>query len=72
MPADMHMSIDVRRTYLAVMQQRYRLANKQTRSVLLDEMEAVTALDRKTLIRLMHGNLARHPRRKQRGRAYGA
>ena len=72
MPADVHMSIDVKRTYLAVMQQRYRAANRRERSCLLDEMQAVTTLDRKTLIRLMQGDLARHPRRKQRGRTYGA
>ena len=72
MPADVHMSIDVRRTYLTIMQQRYRLADKLERGRLLDEMEAVTTLDRKTLIRLMQRELARHPRRKQRGRTYGA
>ena len=72
MPADLQMSIDVRRIYLAVMQQRYRPASKQERSHLLDEMAAVTRLDRKTLIRLMQANLARHPRQKQRGRTYGA
>jgi hypothetical protein len=72
MPANVHMSIDVKRTYLAVMQQRYQAADKQERSRHLDEMQAVTALDRKTLIRLMHSNLARQPRRKQRGRTYGA
>ena len=35
-------------------------------------MEAVTELHRKSLIRLMRGNLTRRPRRKQRGRTYGA
>jgi hypothetical protein len=72
MPADIHMSIDVKRTYLAVMRLRYQPANKQERGHLLDEMETVTALDRKTLIRLMQSDLARHPRQKQRGRTYGA
>jgi hypothetical protein len=66
------MAIDVRRTYLAVMQQRYRGATKQQCGQLLDEMEAVTSLERKTLIRLMAGDLTRHPRQKQRGRTYGA
>ena len=39
MPADTAMAIDVRRTYLAVMQQRYRGATKQQCGQLLDEME---------------------------------
>jgi hypothetical protein len=34
-------------------------------------MHAVTKLDRKTLIRLMNGNLERRPRGRQRGRVYG-
>jgi len=72
MPADTRMSIDGRRTYFAIMQRRYIVATKQQRGQLLDEMEAVTGLDRKTLIRLMQGDLARHPRQKQRGRVYGA
>jgi len=35
-------------------------------------MQAVTGLHRKSLIRLIKGDLARKPRRKQRGRTYGA
>lgn len=35
-------------------------------------MEAVTTLHRKSLIRLIKGELARNPRRKQRGKIYGA
>ena len=42
------------------------------RSRLLDEMEAVTGLDRKTLIRHMRRRPRRQPRRKQRGCTYGA
>ncbi len=40
--------------------------------MLLDEMQAVTGLERKTLIRLMHGSLERRSRQRQRGRTYGA
>lgn len=35
-------------------------------------MEAVTGLHRKSLLRLLHGDLARKPRRKQRGKGHGA
>jgi hypothetical protein len=33
-------------------------------------MEPVTGLERKTLIRHMHGELKRHPRKTPRGRVY--
>jgi len=65
------MTIDERRKYLRKMQERYRQAGRKERGHLLDEMEAVTELHRKNLIRLMSGKLARQPRRRQRGRTYG-
>jgi hypothetical protein len=34
-------------------------------------MQAITHLDRKSLIRLMKGSLERKPRRQQRGKSYG-
>ncbi len=46
--------------------------SKRERSRLLDEMEEVTELHRKSLIRLMRGRLERKRRRRQRGRTYGA
>ncbi len=66
------MSIDERRKYLRQMKKRYKKAGRKEKGRLLGEMEAVTEMDRKTLIRLMNGGLARKPRRKQRGRTYGA
>ena len=67
------MTIDERYKYLCKMQKRYWQAkSKQERGQLLDEMEQVTELHRKSLIRLMKGKLQRQPRRKQRGRTYGA
>lgn len=45
--------------------------NRKGKGILLHEMEQVTGLDRKTLIRLMNGSLERKPRRKQRERTYG-
>ena len=65
------MTIDERRKYLRTMQKRYQQADRKGRGQLLDEMETVTALHRKSLIRLMKGDLARTPRRRQRSRTYG-
>ena len=65
------MTIDERYKYLRLMQSRYRKADRQARSALLDEMEQVTGLHRKSLMRLLGGDLTRKPRRKQRSRTYG-
>jgi hypothetical protein len=65
------MTIDERRKYLKKMQERYLQADRPGRGHLLDEMETITGLHRKSLIRLMRGNLTRKPRRRQRGRVYG-
>jgi hypothetical protein len=67
------MNVDERRKYLHKMRIRYWQAqDRRTKSVLLDEMVAVTGLHRKALIRLIKGSLARKPRRHQRGKRYGA
>jgi hypothetical protein len=65
------MTIDERRKYLRMMRKRYLKANRKEQGQLLDEMEAVTELHRKSLIRLMNGSLERRPRRRPRGRTYG-
>jgi hypothetical protein len=65
------MTIDERRKYLKKMQERYLQADRKERGQLLDEMEAITELHRKSLIRLMKGSLERRPRRRQRRRTYG-
>ena len=65
------MTIDERRKYLRVMKERYVKAGRKARKQLLDEMEAVTGLDRKTLIRLMKGSLQREPWSRERGTIYG-
>jgi hypothetical protein len=70
MPTAEAMTIDERRKYLGLMTVRYARASKKERSHLLDDMEHVTDLDRKTLIRLITGDLTRRPRQKQRGRTY--
>jgi hypothetical protein len=64
------MNIDERRKYLRKMKTRYLQANRKARGDLLDEMEAVTGLHRKSLTRLMNGSLQRKKRSKQRGRTY--
>jgi hypothetical protein len=66
------MTIDERRKYLRRMRRRYAQASRKERGQLLDEMEAVTELHRKSLIRLLNGSLERKPRRRQRGRTYGS
>lgn len=67
------MTIAERRHYLARMEGRYRAASRAGQSQLLDEMEAMTGLHRKSLVRLLQpGGLLRHPRQRQRGRVYGS
>ena len=70
MSSDDKMSIEERRKYLRRMKKRYTQATRKERGQLLDEMEVVTELHRKSLIRLMKGRLERKPRRKQRGCTY--
>jgi hypothetical protein len=70
MSSDEKMSLEERRKYLRRMKKRYAQATRKERGQLLDEMEVVTELHRKSLIRLMNGSLERKPRRKQRGCTY--
>ena len=73
MANDDEMTIDERRKYLKRMRPRYERAERSGRSVLLSEMEQVTGLHRKSLLRLLHApSLERRPRTRQRGRTYGA
>lgn len=71
MPTQEQMTINERRKYLKLMLPRYRLANRTERSRLLTEMQAVTTLERKSLIRLLNSpTLERQPRQRQRGTTY--
>jgi hypothetical protein len=70
MAANDPMTIDERRKYLFGMQKRYRQVTRPERAGLLDEMAQVTHLHRKSLIRLMQGDMERRRRRNQRGRSY--
>lgn len=71
MDEEIRMTIDERRKYLQIMQQRYRKADRKERGMLLDEMEKLLGLHRKSLIRLMNSSLARRRRSRERGRHYG-
>ena len=72
MTTEEEMTIDERRKHLRKMRPRYIEAKRQERSQLLDEMEAITGLHRKSLVRLMHGSLERKSRSQQRSQTYGA
>ncbi len=65
------MTIDERYKYLRKMQRCYRKASRTERSIFLDEMEVITGLHRKSLIRLVKGTLTWKKRHRQRGRTYG-
>ncbi|MGB9591767.1 MAG: integrase [Candidatus Kryptoniota bacterium] len=67
---DEEMTIDERYKYLRMMQKRYLEAGRVERGRLLDEMEVITGLHRKSLIRSMQGGLVRKKREKQRGSKY--
>jgi hypothetical protein len=72
MPDSEAMTIDERRKCIKRMQGSYLAADRAERGRLLSHLAELTDLDRKTLIRLLRSaDLARHPRARQRGRAYG-
>ncbi len=72
MEGEERMTVDDRYKYLRRMQKRYRKAGRKLRGELLDEMEAVTGLHRKSLVRLMRGEIWRQKRTRERGVVYGA
>jgi hypothetical protein len=72
MTTEDEMTIDERFKYLRKMKTRYVNADRQERGHLLDEMEAVTGLHRKSLIRRLTSSLERQPRRRERQKTYGA
>lgn len=72
MPVEEGMTVDERRKYLSRMKQRYEAADRNERGRLLCEMERVTEMHRKSLIRLlMAPDLLRKHRAKERDRGYG-
>jgi hypothetical protein len=72
MPTRDEMTIDERRKYVKRMSERYQKAKRKERSRLLSEMEEVSKLHRKHLIRLLNGeSLERKKRSTPRSRTYG-
>jgi len=72
MPDEEKMTIDERYKYLRIKHKPYGRASRKERSRMLDEMEQVTGLDRKTLIRHMkEKKIERQARRRQRDKSYG-
>ena len=72
MPSDEPMTMDERYKCLRKAQKQNLKAARKERSQVLDHMEHVTGLNRKTLIRRMNRKeIKRRPRRKQRGKTYG-
>jgi len=66
------MTIDEKRKYVKRMSERYQKAKRKERSKLLTEMEEVSKLHRKHLIRLLNGeSLDRKKRSTPRSRTYG-
>ena len=73
MPHEDKMTIDERYKYLRIQQKRYQKAGRNERGQMLDEMEGVTGLNRKTLIRHMRKRvIQRQARSRQRGKSYDA
>jgi hypothetical protein len=71
-PTEEAMTVNERRKYLQKRKQTYQQATRAERSRLLTEMEQVTGLHRKSLLRLLHaGSLARKKRTTPRKRTYG-
>ncbi len=71
MPTEEKMNIDERYKYLRLMKKRYVQAGRKGKSQLLDEMEAVTGLRRKSLIRRLNSDLKRKTRSRERSETYG-
>src|SRR2546428_10592103 len=72
MPTEEQMTVNERRKYLKLMKPRYQKAKRAERSGLLTEMQAVTGLHRKSLLRLLHArSLGRKKRMTPRKRRHG-
>ena len=72
MPTEDEMTVTERRKYLKKMKPLYSNAERKEQSRMLTEMEQVTGLHRKSLLRLLHAPLLeRKKREKGRGCTYG-
>jgi len=68
MTTDEKMTIDDVYKQLHKVRRACEKGNQRQKRQILDHLELVTGHHRKSLIRLLHGPLERHPRRQQRGR----
>jgi hypothetical protein len=72
MPTEEQMTVNERRKYLKLMKPIYAKADRPEQSRLLSDMEQVTGLHRKSLLRLLHApTLERKKRSRSRGHTYG-
>ncbi len=72
MPTEEQMTVNERRKYLKLMKPLYQQAKRGERSRLLTQMQEVTRLHRKSLLRLLHAkSLTRKKRMTPRKRTYG-
>jgi hypothetical protein len=72
MPTEDEMTVSERPKYLKRMKPLYNKADRHEQSRMLTEMEQVTGLHRKSLLRLLHApTLERKKHEKGRGRTYG-
>jgi len=72
MPTEDEMTVSERRKYLKRRKPFYAKAERMEQRRMLTEMEQVTGLHRKSLLRLLHAPpLERKKREKGRGRTYG-
>src|SRR5947209_13814880 len=72
MQTEDEMTVNERRKYLKRMKPLYVKASKEEKGELLNQMQAVTGLHRKSLLRLLHAKtLQQQPRQKQRESSYG-
>lgn len=72
MQTEDEMTVNERRKYLKRMKPLYEKASKEEKGDLLNQMQEVTGLHRKSVLRLLHAKtLQRQPRQKQRESSYG-
>jgi hypothetical protein len=65
------MNVNERRKYLHKLRIRYwQVKRRAEKSRLLEDAVVVTGMQRKSILRLLHGELARKPRQRQRGPTY--
>ena len=65
------MNVNERRKYIHKMWGRYKKANKKEKGELLNEIESVIGMHRKSIIRILNTQLSRKKRSRERGRTYG-